>query len=101
LLAEETEEEMLIHVRDTGIGIADAELPHIFERFYRGHNGEHTAGSGLGLALVQQIMHLHGGAINVTSQPHQGSHFTVVLPRNRQVSTTIGIGSYSREDSDY
>jgi two-component system phosphate regulon sensor histidine kinase PhoR len=85
LLADETEEDMFIHVRDTGIGIEETDLPHIFERFFRGQNGEKTqSGSGLGLALAQQITQLHGGAIKVVSQVNQGSQFTVTLPKNYQ-----------------
>lgn len=70
-------------VRDTGIGIAREHLPHIFERFYRvdparqsGASGNH----GLGLSLVEWIVHMHQGSIAVESQPGQGSCFTVTLP---------------------
>ncbi|GIX45913.1 MAG: hypothetical protein KatS3mg131_0124 [Candidatus Tectimicrobiota bacterium] len=88
LLAEESEEEVRIEVRDTGIGIAEEDLPHIFERFYRGRNGEKTPGSGLGLALAQQIAQLHGGTLTVSSQPQQGSQFTLILPRAPHPSPT-------------
>ena len=70
-------------VRDTGVGIAAAELPRLFERFYRieGVHGRTYEGSGIGLALVQELVKLHGGAVRVESQPGQGSAFIVTLPR--------------------
>lgn len=74
--------EVRIKIADQGIGIAPAELPHIFEPFYRGQ--EVTAaqihGNGLGLSLVKQIIEAHGGRVNVASNPGQGSTFTLHLP---------------------
>ncbi|WP_427307592.1 response regulator [Cupriavidus sp. H39] len=69
-------------VRDTGIGIPAAELPRIFERFHRveGAQGRTIEGSGIGLALVQELVRLHGGTIDVQSVPGEGSCFTVRLP---------------------
>jgi len=93
LLADETEEEVLIHVQDTGIGIEEADLPHIFERFYRGSNGEKTQpGSGLGLALAHQIVQLHGGSMKVVSQVNQGSQFSVMLPKNLKEQELLDVG---------
>jgi signal transduction histidine kinase len=71
-----------IDVIDTGVGIDAAELPHIFERFYRGSqaNEARGSGSGLGLAIVRSIVDMHGGAITVESQVGAGSRFTVTLP---------------------
>jgi hypothetical protein len=58
------------------------ELPHVFERFYRGSqaNEARGSGSGLGLAIVRSIVDMHGGAITVESQVGAGSRFTVTLP---------------------
>ncbi|SOY69287.1 response regulator [Cupriavidus taiwanensis] len=69
-------------VRDTGIGIPTAELPRIFERFHRveGAQGRTIEGSGIGLALVQELVRLHGGTIEVQSVPGEGTCFTVSLP---------------------
>jgi heavy metal sensor kinase len=69
-------------VVDTGQGIPAADLPHIFERFYRVDAARSRAqgGSGLGLAICQHIVALHGGAIAVTSEPGSGSTFVVKLP---------------------
>ncbi|MGH7212215.1 MAG: ATP-binding response regulator, partial [Acetobacteraceae bacterium] len=69
-------------VRDTGIGIAEAELPRLFERFHRVEDarGRTMEGSGIGLALVQELVRLHGGTIGVESTPGHGSVFTVRVP---------------------
>ena len=71
-----------IEVRDTGVGIEPAELPHIFERFYRGSraNEARGSGSGLGLAIVKSIVDMHGGTVSVESAADGGSRFTVDLP---------------------
>jgi signal transduction histidine kinase len=71
-----------ITVADTGIGIAEEHLEHIFERFYRVDRGRSRAlgGTGLGLSIVRQVAEAHGGAVRVRSTPGLGSTFTVVLP---------------------
>jgi signal transduction histidine kinase len=73
-----------IDVVDTGVGIEASELPHIFERFYRGSRAHEArgSGSGLGLAIVRSIVDIHGGAITVESGPGAGSRFTVMLPHD-------------------
>lgn len=70
----------VIAVKDTGVGIAPEELPHIFRRFYRGDRSRSRPGTGLGLALVETIVHAHGGRISVASAPDAGTTFTVTLP---------------------
>jgi signal transduction histidine kinase len=71
-------------VRDTGARIAAADLPHIFDRFWRADTsrGRATGGSGLGLATARQIVTDHGGHITVQSQPGAGTTITVALPRS-------------------
>jgi signal transduction histidine kinase len=73
---------LIIRVRDRGIGIAEQDRKHIFEKFYRG--GSETArrvkGVGLGLSLVKQIAAAHRGSVQVESRPGQGSTFTIVVP---------------------
>ncbi|BDB26147.1 response regulator [Cupriavidus sp. P-10] len=72
----------VLRVRDTGIGIPAGELPRIFERFHRveGAQGRSIEGSGIGLALVQELVRLHGGTVEVDSVQGQGTCFTVTLP---------------------
>lgn len=69
-------------VRDTGIGIPAAELPRIFERFHRvaGSRGRTHEGSGIGLALVQELVHLHGGTVTAESAYGEGATFRVRIP---------------------
>jgi PAS domain S-box-containing protein len=71
-----------IVVRDTGVGIAPSELPRLFERFHRvqGQRSRSFEGSGIGLALVQELVKLHGGAIDVESRVGHGTTFVVSLP---------------------
>jgi signal transduction histidine kinase/AmiR/NasT family two-component response regulator len=75
-------EQACLEVQDTGPGIEPEDLPHLFERFYRGQNvgSSNIPGTGLGLSIVQEIVNLHGGKIEVESQPGQGSTFRVWLP---------------------
>lgn len=76
---------MTVQVRDTGVGIAQEALPHIFDRFYKSaSNNENTstslAGLGLGLAIAKRIMDLHGSGIEVMSEPKTGTCFTFRFP---------------------
>jgi len=73
----------VLEVRDSGPGILAAELPHVFERFFRGTNvgDARASGSGLGLAIARSIVEMHGGQIEVASAIDEGSAFTVRLPR--------------------
>jgi signal transduction histidine kinase len=78
---EANDSEYLISIKDTGIGIKEEELPHIFERFYRSEKARFAAsGTGLGLAISQRIIELHHGTIRVESIENQGSTFIVSLP---------------------
>ena len=72
----------VLTVRDTGTGIAAAELPHLFQRFHRvrGAGGRSFEGSGIGLALVRELVRLHHGEVHVESAPGQGSTFRVTIP---------------------
>ncbi len=75
------ESAVTIAIKDTGIGISERDMPHVFDRFFRGDRSRSAQGSGLGLALAQALVTAHKGRISVTSSPDQGSSFTVVLPR--------------------
>jgi signal transduction histidine kinase len=69
-----------VDVRDTGIGICDSDLPHIFKKYFRSAKAAGFKGSGLGLALSREIVDAHGGTIDVKSAEGKGSRFTVILP---------------------
>ncbi|HEY3592698.1 MAG TPA: ATP-binding protein, partial [Polyangiaceae bacterium] len=71
-----------LRVADTGVGVSEEELPRLFERFHRvkGARSRSHEGTGIGLALVQELVRLHGGAIAVESRPGEGSTFTVTIP---------------------
>ncbi|MBL8090434.1 MAG: GAF domain-containing protein [Anaerolineales bacterium] len=83
LRAEARETETAIFVQDTGIGIPEEALPHLFEKFYRvrEHEGK-TSGTGLGLSICKQIIYGHGGRIEVKSKPAVGTAFILYLPRS-------------------
>ena len=99
-------------VRDTGTGIPEAELPRIFERFHRveGSRGRTHEGTGIGLALVQELVKLHGGSVRAESTCGQGSTFTVTVPMGTAHlpadrigaartlgSTAVGAGAFVEE----
>ncbi|HEX7745393.1 MAG TPA: SpoIIE family protein phosphatase [Micromonosporaceae bacterium] len=71
-----------LQVADTGVGVPPHELPHIFERFHRasGRRGRSHEGTGIGLSLVNELVKMHGGSIDVASRVDEGSVFTVLLP---------------------
>lgn len=76
------DDKVQISVRDTGPGIPEDELEHVWERFYKvdkARTRESVGGTGLGLAIVKNIIQTHGGEITVSSQPGKGSTFTVIL----------------------
>lgn len=72
---------VLIEVTDTGVGISEQELPHIFDHFYKVDKSRdaRNGGSGIGLYLVKEFVHLHGGTIKVSSEVGQGTTFTIEL----------------------
>ena len=76
----------VLTVQDTGIGIAADDLARIFERFHRieGARGRTFEGSGIGLALVHELVNLHGGEVTVASEPGMGSTFTITIPMHSE-----------------
>ena len=89
VLAEKRADRLCVDVSDSGPGIAPDQLPHLFERFYRvqgdrarrqGPHVQAQGGAGLGLAIAQEIAHVHGGSLTVQSQVGQGSTFTFCVP---------------------
>ena len=81
------QDQTIISVQDTGIGITADDLPHIFERFYRADQARSTAtgGHGLGLSIAQSIIEAHGGSLKAESAPGKGSTFTVTLLNSEPV----------------
>jgi heavy metal sensor kinase len=79
---EEQKENLVIDVKDTGIGISPSDLPRIFERFYRCDQSRSFEGIGLGLSLARAIARIHGGDIIAVSEPKGGSTFKVILPKS-------------------
>ncbi len=70
-----------VEVSDTGIGISEEQIPHVFERFYRAEEARSTEGLGLGLSIARQIAEDHGGSIEAQSKPGEGSTFIIRIPR--------------------
>ncbi len=70
-----------VQVTDTGIGIAADELPRIFDRFWRGRQAGHVAGSGIGLAVAAELARAHGGQLAAASEPGRGTRITLTMPR--------------------
>lgn len=78
------EEGVRVSISDTGIGIAEEDLPRVFERFFKADKSRGARpGNGLGLAIVKRIVEMHGGSVHVSSQLGKGSVFTVWLPSQR------------------
>ncbi len=72
-----------VDISDTGIGIAQSDLPHIFERFYKGDRARSGGGTGMGLAIAKHVVEAHGGSIRAQSEEGRGSTFSFSLPLNR------------------
>ncbi len=80
LSGEQRGNQAVVEVSDTGIGIAEQDLPYIFDKFWQHPSHRGMGGTGLGLALVKRIIELHDGTIEVASRPGGGTTFTVTLP---------------------
>lgn len=97
------DERLVLKVEDTGIGIAEEDLPRIFDEFYRGANARSYAeqGTGLGLAIVKEIAERHGGSVVVESQLGHGTRFTVtLLPPGRSEASRTPLAQIRLPDSE-
>jgi two-component system sensor histidine kinase BaeS len=80
LMGDEKDDNVLISVKDNGMGITAEDLAHIFDRFYRGDKSRQQSGeSGLGLAIAKSLVEAQGGKISVMSTPGEGAEFTITL----------------------
>jgi PAS domain S-box-containing protein len=93
--ADSNNDNIIIEITDTGVGINEDDLPHIFERFYRGDKFGTTRGFGLGLPIAKAIIELHQGSIKVESEPGKGSTFRIILPK--KLSAGDGTGSHNSD----
>jgi signal transduction histidine kinase len=90
LKVEASNHEARVVVADTGIGIPTDELPLVFERFWRGRAARRVSGSGIGLTVVAELVHAHGGEVTVASPEQKGASFVVTLPAQSRRIPTIG-----------
>ena len=84
-LGYDTAATLCLTVQDTGAGLSATELAHLFEPLYRGENGRHVPGHGLGLPITRKIVQRHGGQLTLVSAPGQGTTATVRLPAAKEV----------------
>ena len=83
------DDQIILHVVDTGPGIPSTDQPYLFDKFYRGSNvSDDTPGTGLGLSIVKSIVDHHDGRIWVESKIDEGTTFTVVLPSEKRASAS-------------
>ncbi|MGB1253199.1 MAG: sensor histidine kinase [Candidatus Promineifilaceae bacterium] len=83
--ASKNDSEIMVSVRDSGVGIPEEDLPRVFERFYKTDRSRNSGGTGLGLAIAKHIVQAHGGDIWVTSKINRGSVFYFTLPISEDV----------------
>ena len=80
----------VVRVTDSGPGIAEADLPKVFDRFYRAETARSTPGTGLGLSIVRQVVEAHGGSVRAERAPGGGARFFLVFPRTTDSGPTDG-----------
>ncbi|MBG9376536.1 response regulator [Panacibacter sp. DH6] len=96
------EEQLVLQVKDTGVGIPQQELPLIFDRFHRVQNvvGRSHEGTGIGLSLIKELVQLHGGSITAESEPGRGSIFTVNIPLGKDHLPASQVNAVLTEETE-
>jgi two-component system sensor histidine kinase BaeS len=92
----------VIEVYNSGAGIAPEDLPHVFDRFYRSDHprAQQTGGSGIGLAIVRELVHVHGGAVTAASEPGRGTTLAVRLPLASAATFTENLQAANTDATD-
>lgn len=85
-------------VADTGPGIPSADLPHVFDRLYRGANASHIPGSGIGLAIVRELVEAHDGVVTISSPPRGGTTVSIDLPRSDRGTDHAAAESFGSDE---
>ncbi|WP_230396270.1 sensor histidine kinase [Streptomyces blattellae] len=93
-----TPAQALVEVADTGPGIPADELPHVFDRLWQGTGARATGGSGIGLAVVKELVTAHGGTVAAGPGPHGGTRMTISLPRAASPGSPPAAGSRPEPD---
>lgn len=93
-------EKVVISVRDTGVGISPEAVTQIFDRYYQERGAHQAAGTGIGLALVKNLVTLHHGTIEVKSEPGKGSEFIVTLPLSDPYPEALHTEGYAAEPGE-
>jgi two-component system, OmpR family, sensor histidine kinase BaeS len=90
IATETANDRVILRIADTGPGLADDEIPHLFERFWRGHAATKAPGSGIGLAVVAELVAAHHGTLDAANRAEGGAEFTITLPSVRQAAQAGG-----------
>ena len=99
-LQSDGQQQLLLSVQDTGIGIDEKDLPHIFTRFFISDNSDLSQSNGIGLSLTKDLVQLHKGAIQVTSKRAKGTTFIVTIPVSREAFSEDEIGNVNDAITD-
>lgn len=81
--------ELILSVRDNGIGVPEEEVKHLFTPFFRAQNASSIQGNGLGLSIIKESARLHGGTVSYSKNQHKGSIFNVHFPENLILSYSL------------
>jgi len=90
------DDNLVIEVRDHGPGIAPADLPRLFERFYRGSQARTVSGTGMGLSIARGLLAVERGRIWAENCPDGGAQFTIAVPVERKQMDVVGVSSDAR-----